>query len=90
MHEPRYLCGLSNSVEMVRSERVIGMFLGEPETMEREGIFGWLQFQVHVGCQNGQLIYETLVGALVCRDQVKIVGVKKEDGRRILEVIADF
>ena len=36
MTEPRYLCGLSKSVEMVRSESVNGMFLREQETMERE------------------------------------------------------
>ena len=36
MTEPRYFYGLSKSVEMVRSESVNGMFLGEPETMERE------------------------------------------------------
>ena len=36
MTEPRYLCALSKSVEMLRSESVNGMFLGEPETMERE------------------------------------------------------
>ena len=36
MTEPKYLCGLSKSVEMVISESVNGMFLGEPETMGRE------------------------------------------------------
>ena len=36
MTESRYLYGLSKSVEMVRSESMNGMFLGGPETMERE------------------------------------------------------
>ena len=47
-------------------------------------------FQVHGVCQNGELIQETLVGTLVCGDQIKIIGIGKGDDGRVLEVIAQF
>ena len=36
MVEPRYLCGLSNNVEIGVSETAKGIGLAEPETIERE------------------------------------------------------